>query len=157
MRGSLKVSALAQPESSSDASSPPLLKTLLRRSDFLRIQKSAHRWVTPAFVVSCSLPDPSEPLVPQTDIGFTITKKVGNAVVRNRIRRRLRHMVRDILPPLDLKGWQIVLLARPDAQTRDYVDLGKDLRWALRKLREQKAATPPAAPDVATPSATSCS
>lgn len=72
-----------------------------------------------------------------TQIGFTITKKIGNAVVRNRIRRRFRHMMREHIPHLNVPGWTIILLARADALTRDYADLGKDLRWALRKLQAQ--------------------
>ncbi len=115
---------------------------LRRRSDFLRVQKSPLRWVTPGFVISC------EPALDAThdmplQIGLTITKKIGNAVMRNRVRRRFRHLTRAILPTLPaLQGWTVILLARPDALTRDYVDLGRDLRWALRKIQEQTPAKP---------------
>lgn len=71
-------------------------------------------------------------------------------MVRNRIKRRLRHLVRDIVPDLNLGGWRIVLLARHDSLTRDYADLGKDLRWAVRKLREQHHHNAPDRADAAT-------
>ena len=110
---------------------------LRRRSDFVRVQKSALRWVTPGFVVVCEPVEADRILLP-TQIGFTITKKIGNAVVRNRIRRRFRSLTREILPAFpNLHGWTIILLARHDALTRDYTLLGKDLRWALRKLQAQ--------------------
>ena len=122
--------------------SPPLeISVLKRRSDFVRIQKDGRRWVTPGFVVACESSDsqlPDSHLPAPVTVGLTITKKIGNAVVRNRIRRRFRHMMRDILPhQSNLAGWRIVLLARHDALTRDYAVLGKDLRWALRKIQEQ--------------------
>lgn len=119
--------------SSSSTSVVPLRK----RSDFLRVQKSALRWVTPGFVMTCEPAVPDQPI----RIGFTITKKIGSAVVRNRIRRRFRHLMHELLPQLDVMGWTIVLLARPDALKRDYADLGKDVRWALRKLQAQCTAT----------------
>jgi ribonuclease P protein component len=100
--------------------------------------------VTPGFVLSCELPlqgqlvsleDTSTPS--PLHYGFTITKKVGNAVKRNRIRRRLRHMVHSLATELELTGWSCVFLARGDAFTRPYDDLTRDFRWAIRKLREQ--------------------
>jgi ribonuclease P protein component len=107
----------------------------------VRIQKNGQRWVTPAFVLSYEIaPLNGDHALLPNEIGFTITKKIGNAVVRNRIRRRLRHLTRALLPDLNLPGWRIVLLARHEALTRDYNDLGKDLRWAIRKLQEQRAA-----------------
>lgn len=110
----------------------------------MRIQKSPQRWVTPAFILSCELP-PHGQLVSYADdrtacalrYGFTITKKLGNAVKRNRIRRRLRHMVRELAPELQLTGWSCVFLARADALIRPYDALSRDFRWAVRKLREQ--------------------
>lgn len=101
------------------------------------------RWVTPGFVISCIQHTPESDALPLSppQVGFTITKKIGNAVVRNRIRRRFRHLVRDILPDLNLYGWEIVLLARDEALNRDYTILGKDLRWAIRRMVEAQSQT----------------
>ncbi len=66
-------------------------------------------------------------------IGFTVTKKVGNAVVRNRVRRRLREAARLLLPQLGLRGADLVLIGRDATRTRDFARLGEDLRRALAK------------------------
>lgn len=69
-----------------------------------------------------------------TEIGFTATKKLGSAVIRNRSRRRLRAACDQIIPAYATKGCQFVLIARSDVLTRDFAQLTKDLGWALRKL-----------------------
>lgn len=68
-------------------------------------------------------------------VGFTCSKKVGNAVARNRAKRRLREVARLILPELGRPGWDYVLIGRPQATaTRPFDALQDDLRYALRKL-----------------------
>ena len=66
-------------------------------------------------------------------VGFTVTKKVGNAVTRNRLKRRLRALARDILPRAGVAGADHVLIGRGDGVTRDFADLGRDLERALKK------------------------
>jgi ribonuclease P protein component len=63
-------------------------------------------------------------------IGFSVGKRVGNAVVRNRVKRRLREATRRLLagvPP----GWDLVLSARPEAAAADYTALAADVRALL--------------------------
>jgi len=66
-------------------------------------------------------------------MGFTVTKKIGGAVVRNRIKRRFRALAREVLPEAGLAGADHILIGRSAALTRDYADLAADLRKALRK------------------------
>jgi ribonuclease P protein component len=66
-------------------------------------------------------------------VGFTVTKKVGNSVVRNRARRRLREAARLTLRASDAPGWDLVLIAREATPTRDFPALLGDLRGALRQ------------------------
>lgn len=67
-------------------------------------------------------------------LGLTVTKKIGNAVRRNRIRRRLREAARQILPQYGSAGCDYVLIARPAAYDRNFEALLDDLKWALLTL-----------------------
>lgn len=69
------------------------------------------------------------------NIGFTCSKKVGNAVARNRAKRRLREIARLVLPYAAQAGWDYVLIGRKDTTaSRDFAQMQKDLRWALGKV-----------------------
>ncbi len=68
-------------------------------------------------------------------VGFTCSKKVGNAVARNRAKRRLREVARLVLPEHGRCGWDYVLIGRFEATaSRDFIDLQNDLIYALRKV-----------------------
>ena len=67
-------------------------------------------------------------------LGFTVTKKVGNAVVRNRTRRRLKEAARLELAEHPVSGVDLVLIGRDATRGRDFPVLRDDLRRALRKV-----------------------
>ncbi|ARE40929.1 Ribonuclease P protein component [Rhodovulum sp. P5] len=68
-------------------------------------------------------------------VGFTCSKKVGNAVARNRAKRRLREIARLVLPTNGRNGWDYVLIGRADVTaTRDFSQMQADLRRALAKV-----------------------
>ncbi len=67
-------------------------------------------------------------------IGYTVTKKIGNAVVRNRMKRRLRALAREILPADGVRGADHVLIGRAGGIERDYAALRTELSKALRKV-----------------------
>jgi len=71
---------------------------------------------------------------PAMRIGYTVTKKIGGAVIRNRLKRRLRALARELLPEAGLAGHDHVLIGRSDGVTRDFQLLRADLRRALAKL-----------------------
>lgn len=66
-------------------------------------------------------------------IGITVSKKVGNAVVRNRMKRRFRALSRELLPEAGIAGADHVLIGRPGGIERDFAQLRADLVKALRK------------------------
>ena len=67
-------------------------------------------------------------------IGYTVTKKIGNAVVRNRMKRRFRAMARDLLPDLGIAGADHVLIGRAGGVERDFATLTAEFKRALAKL-----------------------
>lgn len=72
-------------------------------------------------------------------VGFTCSRKVGNAVARNRAKRRLREAARDVLPRLGRPGWDYVLIGRPEATAaRPFDALKRDLEQALDRLHKAR-------------------
>ncbi|MDB5373191.1 MAG: ribonuclease protein component [Belnapia sp.] len=108
---------------------PGRLSRLTRRSEFLRVAGRGRKAARPALVLQ-ALPQSEGPL----RVGFTATKKIGNAVARNRAKRRLRAAARLTLAEAPPPGWDLVLIARNDTGTRPWDKLLADLRGALRHL-----------------------
>ena len=105
---------------------------LRQRADFLAVANGA-RANSGAFTVQSRRRDDSGP----ARVGFTVTKKNGNAPERNRIRRRLRELVKraDVISMRPHHDY--VLVGRREALTRDFAVMVDDLRSALRRLDKQ--------------------
>lgn len=121
-------------------SGAPALRTLLKRRDFLAAAR-ARRWAAPGMVVQGRRRRDGEPTpAAETRVGYTCSKKVGNAVRRNRAKRRLRAAARDVLPRLGRPGWDYVLIGRHEATAaRPFPALLGDLETALAKLHAPPA------------------
>jgi len=74
---------------------------------------------------------------PQMRVGFTVTKKIGGAVVRNRMKRRFRALARDIVPAKGFVGADHVMIGRADGIERDFARLRNELSGALDRLRKR--------------------
>jgi len=109
---------------------PAPFEKIRKRADFVAAQ-SGERAGTPSFLlVRRAARDAACPF----RVGFTVTKKLGSAVVRNRIRRRLREAARKVFPGLAEPGIDYVLIARPAAETRQFALLLDDMKRALLRL-----------------------
>jgi ribonuclease P protein component len=116
---------------------PSGLARLKRRADFLRVAAARRRAVRDGVVLQAA---------PQPDgeggelrVGYTASKRVGNAVARNRAKRRLRAAAAEIFGRDGRKGTDYVLIARDKTPSRPYRDLVADLAGALRQVERRRA------------------
>ena len=85
----------------------------------------------PGFVLLVRARDDADATV---RVGYTVTKKIGNAVVRNRMKRRFRALARDVVAREGIAGADHVLIGRAGGIERDFATLGSDLSRALAKV-----------------------
>lgn len=129
----------------------PTIRRLTRRPQFLAAAKGRSE-ARGAVVVQRLERDDADPAV---GVGFTATRKVGGAVVRNRAKRRLREAARRLLPLLASPGSDYVLIARMGTADRDWTRLLDDVTSALTRLAtprptpapDRAPAAPPSSPD----------
>lgn len=119
------------------------LVMLKHRSEFLRVRNGL-RWATAAFVIEAKSRDGvsfSYPVTPEIQrFGLTVTKQIGPAVVRNRVRRRLREVLRKIGSEHTRPGFDYVVIARDKAGTEVFAELIAQMIAALRSLHDGKSA-----------------
>lgn len=115
---------------------------LKRRAEFLRVAGSRRKSVTPGLILQVlRRPDRAEPEgeAEAARVGFTASRKVGIAVVRNRARRRLRAAVDRVMPLHAAGGHDYVLVARAETARRPFAALLGDLEAAMRQLGAWRA------------------
>ena len=101
---------------------------LKKRPEFLAVHATGQKWVSDSVIVQYQ---PS--LDDNFKFGVTATKRVGNAIIRNKCKRRLRSAMNDISKEVDLKPSNIVLIARHSTAICDWEKLFKDMKWCLKR------------------------
>ena len=107
------------------------LETLRKRADFLAAASSGKKWVAPGFILQIGAPRAPTPSI---RFGLTASRKIGNAVLRNRARRRLRALAAEILIHAALEH-DYVFIARPATITCAFEDLRQDLIKGMKRMK----------------------
>ena len=119
------------------------LARLKTRADFLRVAARGRRAVRAGFILQAA-PRPAEDRAEDRSeatvrVGFTASRKVGNAVVRNRAKRRLRAVAGEVLTRSGKPGTDYVIVARSVTGDRPYTELVADLETALRQIERRSS------------------
>ncbi len=115
------------------------LGRLTKRAEFLKVAAGRKRWAAPGLVLEARQTNSGDD---DLRVGFTVSRKVGGAVERNRVRRRLRNVARTVLPSSAKRGYDYVLIGRRAALTRPYEGLIADLEESLRRVKATRAEQP---------------
>jgi ribonuclease P protein component len=111
---------------------------LRRRADFTATVRGGRRGSRGSLVVHLVIHNTKPgPVEQSVRAGFVVSRAVGGAVVRNRVRRRLRHLARERLANLP-PGSSVVVRALPEAASRSYTELGFELDAALAAARRPR-------------------
>lgn len=112
--------------------------TIKKRKDFL-VAASGKKFITSSFILQMARRAAGHP-VPACDVrvGFTVTKKMGGAVIRNRIKRRLREAVKETLVRHGQAGCDYVVISRHKALDCDFSELKRDMEFAFTKIIHHK-------------------
>lgn len=110
---------------------------LKQRREFLRVASQGRKWVAPGLILQARHRKTAETGAETGSgfrVGYTVSRKVGGAVQRNRARRRLRATAERVLPVHARDGHDFVLIGRSATLRRPFQALVGDLETALRKL-----------------------
>jgi ribonuclease P protein component len=110
---------------------------LHRSAEFLRLQRNGVRFQSPHFVLYAGNLDDE---LTRSRLGVTVSRRIGNAVVRNRVKRRVRECFRRVIRDNLLPGTSIVVIARVGAATLESAAISSELTMAARNLRGRMTA-----------------
>ncbi len=126
------------------------IPVLRKRRDFLRVAAAQKKWVSKNIIVQkAKRQDPNPDTDTDTEdragfrVGYTASKKVGNAVKRNRAKRRLREVVRATMGQVAEAGCDYVIIARSECVDVAFDQLIRDFGWCVRRLKEQNSQNKP--------------
>ena len=110
---------------------------LHRSAEFLRLQRNGVRFQSPHFVLYAGILDDE---AARSRLGVTVSSRIGNAVARNRVKRRVRECFRKVMRALLPVGTSIVVIARGGADALESAAINDELTMAARNLSGRMAA-----------------
>lgn len=132
---------MPDPDQNDVASAAPVpsVRRLKKRREFLAVADTRVRWTAPGLTLQAGpRPVPSEAGAPDQagviGVGFTVSKKVGNSVARNRARRRLRAAAALVMARAGRPGTDYVLIGRRETLDRPFADLVGDVELAVARV-----------------------
>ncbi len=112
--------------------------TLKARRDFKKVSQKGQKWVTASFILQGLKRKNDEALSLEKNltvrVGYTVSKKVGKAVLRNKVKRRLREAVKIAFKESKESGCDYVIIARRGCDQTCFREIVKELTWALKHL-----------------------
>lgn len=108
-----------------------VVSRLKKRQEFLHVAASGNKMVTRTMVLQYREQSPAGLCA---RVGFTVSRKQGNAIARNRIRRRLKEAFRLTQAEILVPGWDVVVIGRHTAKQCPFSIIEQDMRYALGKL-----------------------
>tara|TARA_B100001094_G_C17958641_1_gene684265 strand:+ start:347 stop:751 length:405 start_codon:yes stop_codon:yes gene_type:complete len=114
-----------------------VIKTLKKRRDFMLVNKGIKISTRGFIMLARKRLNDKETELNSVRVGYTCSKKIGNAVVRNRAKRRLRALIRTSLPDIGIKSYDYVLIGKYDKTNKlPFETLENDLRTCISKLQQ---------------------
>lgn len=109
-----------------------------KRADFVALSRSGNAVHTRLFVLKSGQTTPHE-LPAIARVGYTVSKKIGNAVERNRVKRRLRSFEREVMSDNAESGCDYVFFAKPALKNASHQELAQAMHYAFKKIRDVHA------------------
>ena len=117
-----------------------LISKIKKRADFLKASKADFKYIAPSVIVQAREHTNGEIKMIgslASRVGFTVSKKVGNSVIRNLIKRRLRAAARSLMPKYSMPNHDIVIIGRKKTIEKKFTEILTDIKKALIKLSHQ--------------------
>jgi ribonuclease P protein component len=107
-----------------------LVESLKKNREFKKVYENGKSYATRNLVIYCLNYEKGK----KNRYGLSVSKKIGNAVVRNRLKRRLREIIREIEKEKEFKGYDIIFIARKPVVQIDYHYLKRDVKKLYQKM-----------------------
>jgi ribonuclease P protein component len=107
-----------------------LVESLKKNKEFKKVYENGKSYATRNLVIYCLNYKKGK----KNRYGLSVSKKIGNAVVRNKLKRRLREIIREYEKEKEFKGYDIIFIARKPVVNLDYQSLKKDVKKLYKKM-----------------------